>query len=240
MSNIKTPKAPVLSVRDLHAFYGDSHVLHGVNMDVHEGEVITLLGRNGAGRSTTLKSILGLVDRRTGSIKVHDKETTLLQPYQIARCGIGYCPEERAIFGSLSCEENLLLLPCSGARPMVIDQIYALFPNLYERRHTPGLRLSGGEQQMLALGRILRTGHRILFLDEISEGLAPVIVKALGSAVRQLREDGFTIVLVEQNLHFAAPLADRHLIMESGRVVVEVMASDLHSQDSIFREYLSV
>jgi len=235
-----TLKSPVLSVRDLHAFYGDSHVLHGVDVDVHEGEVITLLGRNGAGRSTTLKSILGLVDRRTGSIKVHGRETSLLQPYQIARCGIGYCPEERGIFGSLSCEENLLLLPDSGERPMAVEEIYALFPNLYDRRHTPGLRLSGGEQQMLALGRILRTGHRILFLDEISEGLAPVIVKALGSAVRKLREDGFTIVLVEQNLHFAAPLADRHLIMENGRIVAEVSASDLHSHDSLFREYLSV
>lgn len=230
----------VLQVSGLHAFYGDSHVLHGVDLEVREGEVVTLLGRNGAGRSTLLKAVLGILDQRTGSIRVHGRETIGMDPHLIPRLGIGYCPEERGIFGSLSCEENLLLLPSTGPRPMDVDSIYELFPNLWERRHAPGLRLSGGEQQILAMARILRAGHRTLFLDEISEGLAPVIVQSLGRAVRKLRDEGFTILLVEQNTRFAASLADRHLVMEHGRIVAEVARDQLSARADVFREYLSV
>ncbi len=229
-----------LRISDLHAFYGESHILHGVDMVVNHGEVVTLLGRNGAGRTTTLKSIMGLVGRRTGSIKVNGVETVNLPPHAIARMGIGYCPEERGIFASLSCEENLMLPPAVGSGGMGIDEIYAMFPNLKERRESPGTRLSGGEQQMLAVARILRTGARLLLLDEISEGLAPVIVQALARMIRMLREKGFTIIMVEQNFRFAAPLADRFYVMEHGQIVETVVAAELDQKMDMLREYLGV
>mgnify|MGYP000944528020 CR=1 FL=1 len=229
-----------LRISDLHAFYGESHILHGVDMVVNHGEVVTLLGRNGAGRTTTLKSIMGLVGRRTGSIKVNGVETVNLPPHAIARMGIGYCPEERGIFASLSCEENLMLPPAVGSGGMGIDEIYAMFPNLKERRESPGTRLSGGEQQMLAVARILRTGARLLLLDEISEGLAPVIVQALARMIRMLREKGFTIIMVEQNFRFAAPLADRFYVMEHGQIVETVVAAELDRKMDMLREYLGV
>ncbi|NDG35087.1 MAG: ABC transporter ATP-binding protein, partial [Betaproteobacteria bacterium] len=206
----------MLRLSDVHAFYGESHILHGVNLHVDQGEVVTLLGRNGAGRTTTLKAMLGLVGRRTGSIRVKSQEAIHLPPHEIARLGIGFCPEERGIFASLTCEENLLLPPKVADGGMSLDEIYTLFPNLKERRSSPGTRLSGGEQQMLSVARILRTGAALLLLDEISEGLAPVIVQALGRAIRMLRERGFTIVMVEQNFRFAAPLADRFYVIEHG------------------------
>jgi branched-chain amino acid transport system ATP-binding protein len=216
-----------LCIQGLHAFYGESHVLHGVDLKVQRGEIVTLLGRNGAGRTTTLRSIMGLVGRRTGSIKVCGRETIGLKPHQIARLGVGYCPEERGIYSTLSCEENLLLLPKLAEGGMSLDEIYALFPNLQERKTSPGTRLSGGEQQMLAIARILRTGAKLLLLDEISEGLAPVIVEALARLILQLRERGYTVVMVEQNFHFAAPLADRFYVMEHGSVIDGFGAQDL-------------
>ncbi len=233
---------PVLRVRDLHAFYGESHVLHGVDLDVAEGEVVTLLGRNGSGRTSTLKSILGLVGRRTGSIQVGGEETVHMAPHRIARLGIGvgYCPEERGIFASLSTEENLLLLPRVSEAGMPLPEIYAMFPNLEERRRSPGTRLSGGEQQMLAMARILRAGARLLLLDEITEGLAPVIVQALGRVVRQLKDRGYTVVLVEQNFRFAAPLADRHYLLEHGRVVDMIEAGQLAGRMDSLQEFLGV
>ncbi|MFM7660672.1 MAG: ABC transporter ATP-binding protein [Betaproteobacteria bacterium] len=230
----------MLRLSDVHAFYGESHILHGVNLHVKQGEVVTLLGRNGAGRTTTLKAILGLVGKRTGSVKIKNQEAANLAPHQIARMGIGFCPEERGIFASLSCEENLLLPPKVAEGGMSLEDIYALFPNLKERRASPGTRLSGGEQQMLSVARILRTGAGLLLLDEISEGLAPVIVQALGRAIRMLRERGFTIVMVEQNFRFAAPLADRFYVIEHGTVVEEFSASQLDSKAEILREYLGV
>jgi len=233
--------AEVLAVSGLNAWYGESHILHGVDFGVRRGEVVTLLGRNGAGRTTTLKSILGLVGRRTGSIRVNGVEAIGLPSHRIAHLGIGYCPEERGIFASLSVEENLLLPPAVGAGGMSVQEIYAMFPNLEERRHTSqGTRLSGGEQQMLAMARILRTGAQLLLLDEITEGLAPVIVQALGRIIRQLKERGFTIVLVEQNFRFAAPLADRHYVMEHGRIAESVAASELHSRMQVLHDYLGV
>jgi len=234
--------AELLRVRDLHAFYGESHVLHGLDLDVSQGEVVTLLGRNGSGRTTTLKSILGLVGRRTGSVRVNGRETIGLPPHRIARqgIGIGYCPEERGIFASLSTEENLLLLPRIGAHGLSTDEIYRMFPNLQERRKSQGTKLSGGEQQMLALARILRAGARLLLLDEITEGLAPVIVQTLGRVVRELKERGYTLVLVEQNFRFAAPLADRHYLLEHGRVVDTFGAAELaHRIDSV-QKFLGV
>src|SRR5579864_6312153 len=195
-----------LRVSGLHAFYGESHILHGVDFTVNRGELITLLGRNGAGRTTTVKAILGLVEKRTGSIMVNGRETIDWPAHRIARIGVGYCPEERGIFSSLTAEENLLLPPILSSEGMSLDDIYAMFPNLKERRRSQGTRLSGGEQQMLAMARILRTGARLLLLDEISEGLAPVIVRKLTEVILQLKEKGFTIVLVEQNFRFAAPL----------------------------------
>ena len=230
----------LLELRDVHAWYGESHILHGIDLEVREGEVVTLLGRNGAGRTTTLKAILGLVGRRSGSIMVHGQETVGLPPHQIARLGIGYCPEERGIFASLSCEENLLLPPTVAAGGMSVDEIYALFPNLKERRSSPGTRLSGGEQQMLSVARILRTGANLLLLDEISEGLAPVIVQALGRAIRMLRDKGFTTVMVEQNFRFAAPLADRFYVIEHGRVVESFTAAELDSRSEMLKTYLGV
>lgn len=231
----------LLQVSDLHAFYGESHILHGIEFSVRRGEVVTLLGRNGAGRTTTLKSILGLVDRREGSVCVNGVETIRMPPYRIARAGqLGYCPEDRGIFSRLNVEENLMLPPTVAEGGMTVDEIHAMFPNLYERRRSMGTRLSGGEQQMLAMARILRTGARLLLLDEITEGLAPVIVQKLGEVIRSLKEHGFTIILVEQNFRFAAPLADRHYVIEHGRVVEMIPMEELeHNMDKMNR-YLSV
>jgi branched-chain amino acid transport system ATP-binding protein len=232
--------AEFLRVTDLHAFYGESHILHGVDFSVNRGEVVTLLGRNGSGRTTTLKSILGLVGSRSGSIMLNGIEAIAMPPHRIAHLGIGYCPEERGIFSSLSAEENLLLPPMVGSGAMTVDEIYGMFPNLRERRKSQGTRLSGGEQQMLAVARILRTGAKMLLLDEISEGLAPVIVQALGRTIRALREKGYTIVMVEQNFRFAAPLADRFYVMEHGRIVESIASSELASKMSVLNEYLGV
>ncbi|OAS91788.1 MULTISPECIES: ABC transporter ATP-binding protein [Achromobacter] len=232
--NDKTPARSMLEIRDLHAWYGESHILHGIDLDVKAGECITLLGRNGAGRSSTLKSVLGLVGRRSGSIKVQGQETIGLPPHKIARRGIGYCPEERGIYASLSAEENLMLLPSVGPDGMSVEEIYTMFPNLKERAHSPGTRLSGGEQQMLAMARILRTGARLLLLDEITEGLAPVIVQALGRVIRQLQERGYTTVLVEQNFRFARHLADRHYVIEHGQVAAVIERAEVErSQDRL-------
>jgi len=230
----------ILRINDLHAFYGESHILHGIDLTVHEGELVTLLGRNGSGRSTTLKAIMGLVDRRTGSVMLNGTEITALAPHHIVRLGIGYCPEERGIFSGLSTEENLLLPPIVRSGGMTLDEIYTLFPNLYERRDSPGMRLSGGEQQMLAMARILRTGARLLLLDEITEGLAPVIVKKLGEVIRLLKSRGHTIVLVEQNFRFAAPLADRHYVLEHGRIVASVTQDELESKTEMLHQLLGV
>ncbi|HET7547217.1 MAG TPA: ABC transporter ATP-binding protein [Usitatibacter sp.] len=231
----------VLRVSDLNAWYGESHVLHGMSFTVREGEVVTLLGRNGAGRTSTLKAILGLVGRRAGSIVVNGVETIRLPTYRIAHLGVGYCPEERGIFSSLSVEENLTLPPEIAKGGMSVDEIYGMFPNLRERRATAqGTKLSGGEQQMLAMARILRTGARILLLDEITEGLAPVIVQALGRVIVKLKERGFTIVLVEQNFRFAAPLADRHYVVEHGRVAESFTAAELPARTGMLHEYLGV
>lgn len=230
----------MLSVRDLHAWYGESHVLHGINFDVHEGEVVTLLGRNGAGRTSTLRAILGLTDRREGSVKVRGQDTVGMPGHRIAHLGIGYCPEERGIFASLTTEENLTLLPMVAASGMPLEEIYEMFPNLKERAKSQGTRLSGGEQQMLAMARILRTGARLLLLDEITEGLAPVIVQKLGEVILRLRSKGFTVVLVEQNFRFAAPLADRHYVIEHGQVVETVDRSDLAAKQGVLDVLLGV
>jgi branched-chain amino acid transport system ATP-binding protein len=233
--------APVLlKVHNMHAWYGESHILHGIDFEVREGELITLLGRNGAGRTTTLKAILGLTGKRTGTIEVAGVETSHLQTNEIARLGLGYCPEERGIFSSLSCEENLMLPPSVGAGGMSIEEIYDMFPNLKERRNSPGTRLSGGEQQMLAMARILRTGAKILLLDEITEGLAPVIVQTLGRVIRQLKAKGLTIILVEQNFRFAAPLADRHYVIEHGKIEAVVKKEELAEKADMLNEFLGV
>ena len=229
-----------LEIKNLHGWYGESHVLHGVNLHVDEGEVVTLLGRNGAGRTSTLRAIMGLIGRREGSIKVHGSETIGMATHRIARLGLGYCPEERGIFSSLSCEENLMLPPQLAPGGMSVEQIYAMFPNLAERAQSQGTRLSGGEQQMLAVARILRTGARLLLLDEISEGLAPVIVQKLAEMVTALRQQGYTIVMVEQNFRFAAPLADRFLVMEHGEVIQEFTQAELPSRLERLHEYLGV
>ena len=229
-----------LRISDLHAFYGESHILHGVDLSVNRGEVVTLLGRNGAGRTTTLKAIMGLVGRRTGSIMIDGVEAVNLPPHRIARLGIGFCPEERGIFASLTCEENLLLPPEVASGGMGLDEIYSIFPNLHERRASPGTRLSGGEQQMLAVARILRSGARLLLLDEISEGLAPVIVQVLARTIRMLREKGLTIIMVEQNFRFAAPLADRFYVMEHGRIVQGFTAAELEAKTDMLHEYLGI
>lgn len=232
--------AELLRISDLHAWYGESHILHGVELAVSEGEVVTLLGRNGAGRTTTLRAIVGLTGTRTGSIQLAGQETIRMAPHRIARLGIGYCPEERGIFASLSAEENLMLPPAVAAGGMGVDEIYAMFPNLRERASSPGTRLSGGEQQMLAVARILRTGARLLLLDEISEGLAPVIVEKLSEVILSLKARGYTIVLVEQNFHFAAPLADRFYVMEHGRIVRQFQQSELSQNMGMLQEYLGV
>jgi branched-chain amino acid transport system ATP-binding protein len=233
-------KQPLLKVSGLDAWYGESHILHGVNFELYEGELITLLGRNGAGRSTTIKSILGLVGKRTGSVQIGRVETINMPTNRIARLGLGYCPEERGIFSSLSCEENLMLPPKVGEGGMSVEEIYEMFPNLKERRNSQGTRLSGGEQQMLAMARILRTGAKVLLLDEITEGLAPVIVQTLGRVIRALKAKGLTIILVEQNFRFAAPLADRHYVMEHGQIVATVAKNELESKADMLREYLGV
>jgi branched-chain amino acid transport system ATP-binding protein len=229
VSSAAAPNGEMLRLADLHAFYGESHVLHGIDLRVNRGELVTLLGRNGAGRTTTLKAILGLVGRRTGTITFNGEPIASMAPHRIARLGIGYCPEERGIFAGLSAEENLLLPPRLNSGGLTMDEIYAMFPNLLERRHSPGTRLSGGEQQMLSMARILRTGARLLLLDEITEGLAPVIVKKLAEVLKTLKTRGFTIVLVEQNFRFAAPLADRHYVLEHGRIVQTVTREELPS-----------
>ncbi|MET0265237.1 MAG: ABC transporter ATP-binding protein [Duganella sp.] len=236
-----------LDISNLHTWYGESHILHNVNLRVGEGEVVTLLGRNGAGRSTTLRAIMGLTGARKGSIKVNGREAIGLPTHQIAHLGIGYCPEERGIFASLSTEENLLLPPQIGSggnggsgQGMSVAEIYAMFPNLAERKHSQGTRLSGGEQQMLAVARILRTGARLLLLDEISEGLAPVIVQALARMITTLKAKGYTIVMVEQNFRFAAPLADRFYVMEHGQIVETFVASELSAKMPVLTELLGV
>jgi branched-chain amino acid transport system ATP-binding protein len=229
-----------IEIENLHGWYGESHVLHGVNFEVHEGEVVTLLGRNGAGRTSTLRAIMGLIGSRQGSIRVRGTETIDLPPHRIAGFGLGYCPEERGIFSSLSAQENLLLPPELAPGGMSLDDIYAMFPNLKERANSQGTRLSGGEQQMLAVARILRTGAKLLLLDEISEGLAPVIVQKLAAMVQTLRKQGYTIIMVEQNFKFAAPLADRFLVMEHGQVIQEFTQSELPSRMERLHEYLGV
>ena len=240
MSSSSQANSEVLRVSGLHAFYGESHILHGVDLHVNRGELVTLLGRNGSGRSTTLKAILGLVGRRTGSILFDGAEINATAPHRIARLGVGYCPEERGIFAGLSTQENLMLAPVVAPGGMTLDEIYGIFPNLYERRSSPGTRLSGGEQQMLAMARILRTGAKVLLLDEITEGLAPVIVKKLGEVIRLLKTRGYTIVLVEQNFRFAAPLADRHYVLEHGHVIMTVQQHELAGKTDELHELLGV
>ncbi|UOD49908.1 ABC transporter ATP-binding protein [Orrella daihaiensis] len=233
---------PVLEIKDLHSWYGESHVLHGINLSVNAGEVVCLLGRNGAGRTSTLRAILGLTGSNKGSIKINDIEVIGKPTHEIAGLGIGYCPEERGIFASLTCEQNLMLPPMvgSGKSAMSIDEIYDMFPNLKERRNSPGGRLSGGEQQMLAIARILRTGAQLLLLDEITEGLAPVIVQKLGEVVRTLKEKGFTVVLVEQNFRFASKLADRNYVIEHGEVVMMVEKEKLEQSQKELETLLGV
>ncbi len=233
---------PALEITNLHAWYGESHILHDVNLRVNQGEVVTILGRNGAGRTTTMRAIMGLTGTRTGSIKINGVEAIKLPTHKIAHLGVGYCPEERGIFASLSAEENLLLPPSVSAteKGMSIAEIYRMFPNLEERKSSQGTRLSGGEQQMLAVARILRTGAKLLLLDEISEGLAPVIVQALARMIMTLRADGYTIVMVEQNFRFAAPLADRFYVMEHGQIVETFAASELTAKMPVLNELLGV
>src|SRR3954464_10677966 len=233
--------AAALEITNLQAWYGESHILHDVNLSVRRGEVVTLLGRNGAGRTTTLRAIMGLTGARRGSIQIHGVEAIQLPTHKIAHLGVGYCPEERGIFSSLSTEENLMLPPAlSGEKGMSVQEIYQMFPNLYERRNSQGTRLSGGEQQMLAVARILRTGARLLLLDEISEGLAPVIVQGLARMITTLKSKGYTIVMVEQNFRFAAPLADRFYVMEHGQIVETFVASELSAKMPVLTELLGV
>jgi branched-chain amino acid transport system ATP-binding protein len=234
--------AAALEISNLQAWYGESHILHNVNLSVDEGEVITLLGRNGAGRTTTLRAIMGLTGTRTGSIIINGVESIGMPTHKIAHLGVGYCPEERAIFSSLSTEENLMLPPVlkGAGAGMSLDEIYAMFPNLFERRNSQGTRLSGGEQQMLAVARILRTGARLLLLDEISEGLAPVIVQGLARMITTLKANGYTIVMVEQNFRFAAPLADRFYVVEHGQIVETIAANELNAKMPLLTELLGV
>ena len=229
----------LLGVEDLHAWYGESHILHGMSFVVGEGEVVTLLGRNGAGKTTTLRAIIGIVTQRRGSVVFRGRELVGLASHRIARLGIAYCPEERGIFSSLDVEENLLLPP-AVLPGMSVEEIYAIFPNLAERRHSQGTKLSGGEQQMLAIGRMLRTGATLLLLDEPTEGLAPVVVQQIGGVIRRLKEKGFTILLVEQNFHFAATLADRHYVVEHGRVIDMIRNEDLAQNMDKLHDYLGV
>ncbi|ERI53755.1 histidinol dehydrogenase [Pseudomonas sp. EGD-AK9] len=240
MTSLHVPEYEQLRVSDLHAFYGESHILHGIDLLVRRGELVTLLGRNGSGRSTTLRAIMNLVGRRTGSIVVNGNETLGIAAHLIPRLGVGYCPEERGIFASLNVEENLLLPPMVRSGGMSLDEIYEMFPNLYERRFSQGTRLSGGEQQMLAMARILRTGANLLLLDEITEGLAPVIVQKLAEVLVKLKRKGLTIVLVEQNFRFAAPLADRHYLMDHGQIVEEIAAAELEAKQDLLNRCLGV
>jgi branched-chain amino acid transport system ATP-binding protein len=234
------PKVPLLKVDGLQAWYGESHILHGVGFEIGRGELVTLLGRNGAGKTTTLKSVMGIVEKRTGSVTFEGKQTVGHPSDRIARLGLAYCPEERGIFSSLSVEENLLLPPVVKPGGMSVAEIYQLFPNLQERRRSQGTKLSGGEQQMLAIGRILRTGATLLLLDEPTEGLAPVIVQRIGEIIRQLKSRGFTILLVEQNFHFAATVADRHYVMEDGCVVDMIASADVQQSIGKLQTYLGV
>jgi branched-chain amino acid transport system ATP-binding protein len=236
----KASTGALMEIRGLEAWYGESHVLHGVDIDIREGEVVTLLGRNGAGKTSTLRSIMGLVPRRTGSVKYEGKEFVNARSDVIARAGIAYCPEERGIFASLDVTENLMLPPMVRPGGLPLDEIYTLFPNLKERARSQGTKLSGGEQQMLAIARILRTGARLLLLDEPSEGLAPVIVQQIGRTIRELKKRGFTVLLVEQNFRFAQTVADRHYVMEHGRVVDMVANEDLNASLDRLHEYLGV
>jgi len=240
MPEARTPGTEYLRVTDLHAFYGEAHILHGMDFVVNRGECVSLLGRNGAGRTTTLRAILGLTGRRSGSIMLNGREAIGMASHRIARLGVGYCPEERGIYASLSAEENLLLPPVVASGGMSLEELYAMFPNLAERRASQGSRLSGGEQQMLAIARVLRTGARLLLLDEITEGLAPVIVEKLGEVIRRLREADYTIVLVEQNFRFAMPLADRHYVVERGRVAEVVGKGEVEGRMEMLHEYLGV
>ncbi len=240
MTSAFQPDFEQLRVENLHAYYGESHILHGIALDVRRGELVTLLGRNGAGKTTTLRAILGLTGRRSGAIHLNGQNIIDWPTHRIAHLGVGYCPEERGIFASLTAEENLLLPPAVAAGGMTVPELYEMFPNLAERRRSPGGRLSGGEQQMLALARILRTGARLLLLDEITEGLAPVIVQALGRAVAALRERGYTMLLVEQNFRFAAPLADRHVLLENGHVVDTITREDLPGRTESLHRFLGV
>ena len=232
--------APLLAVRDLNGWYDESHVLHGVAFDVRPGEVVTLLGRNGAGKTTTLKAIMGILRKRQGSVRFGSAELIGLPPRAIARAGIAFCPEERGIFASLSVEENLMLPPKVREGGLTRDDVLTMFPNLRERLRSPGTKLSGGEQQMLAIGRILRTGAKFLLLDEPTEGLAPVIVQQIGRTLADLKTKGFTIVLVEQNFHFAASIADRHYVVEQGRVIDEIANQDLNANLEKLHAYLGV
>ncbi|SFH73956.1 amino acid/amide ABC transporter ATP-binding protein 2, HAAT family (TC 3.A.1.4.-) [Collimonas sp. OK307] len=233
---------PALALENLQAWYGESHILHNVNLSVHKGEVVTLLGRNGAGRTTTMRAIMGLTGSRKGSIRIGGVETIGLATHKIAHHGVGYCPEERGIFSSLSTEENLMLPPSLSTteKGMSVEEIYDMFPNLKERRNSQGTRLSGGEQQMLAVARILRTGARLLLLDEISEGLAPVIVQTLARMITTLKAKGYTIVMVEQNFRFAAPLADRFYVMEHGQIVESFASSQLEEKMPVLNALLGV
>ena len=237
---LEAASAPLLEVRDLHAWYGESHILHGVAFEVRGGEVVTLLGRNGAGKTTTLKSIMGIVSRREGSVRFTGRELIHRPSNAIARLGIAFCPEERGIFASLNVEENLLLPPEVQPGGMPVDTVFGLFPNLKERLKSQGTKLSGGEQQMLAIGRILRTGARLLLLDEPTEGIAPVIVQQIGATIRRLKAEGFTILLVEQNFRFAVKLADRHYVMERGRIVDMIPNAQLEASMPKLHEYLGV
>jgi branched-chain amino acid transport system ATP-binding protein len=236
----KTQTEPLLKVEGLEAWYGESHILHGVTFDVRAGEVVTLLGRNGAGKTTTLKSVMGIVGQRKGSVKFEGKELVGFSSNVIARTGIAFCPEERGIFASLDVEENLLLPPVVKDGGLSIDKIFELFPNLKERLHSQGTKLSGGEQQMLAIGRILRTGARLLLLDEPTEGLAPVIIQQIGRTIRTLKEQGFTILLVEQNFRFAATVADRYYVMEHGKIIDQFANSELDANLEKLHDYLGV
>ncbi|MEP7030369.1 MAG: ABC transporter ATP-binding protein [Pseudolabrys sp.] len=233
--------SPLLAIKDLQAWYGESHILHGVDFEVREGEVVTLLGRNGAGKTTTLKSIMGIVDNRTGSVRFEGREFIASASEQIARAGIAFCPEERGVFASLSVEENLLLPPVVKPGGLSLDQIFELFPNLKERfGSSQGTKLSGGEQQMLAIGRILRTGARLLLLDEPTEGLAPVIIQQIGKTIKSLKEQGFTILLVEQNFRFASTVADRYYVMEHGRIIDQFANAELDANVEKLHDYLGV
>ncbi len=240
LAHIEPAGQPMLAVEDLHAWYGDSHILHGVGFHIGRGEVVTLLGRNGAGKTTSLKAIMGIVPRRRGSIRFEGLELIQMRSDRIARLGLAFCPEERGIFASLSVEENLLLPPAVGPDGLSVAAIFELFPNLAERLHSQGTKLSGGEQQMLAIGRILRTGARLLLLDEPTEGLAPVIVQQIGRTIARLKQEGFTILLVEQNFRFASTVADRHYVVEHGRVIDRFENRDLPANTAKIQEYLGV